>query len=100
MLAAAGQAPHYLGLVEFGRCLLSHPTHTTRHFPQPLLAAAGLAPHYLGPVEFGRCLRAAACDLLRREKLPALLEAADRELWLSWVDALIGEHVRLLHAVC
>jgi hypothetical protein len=59
--------------------------------PQSLVDEAGLGGgRYLFGAEFARALREAAKQLLRGRKLPALLEAEDGELWLTWVDAMIG----------
>ncbi|KIZ05041.1 hypothetical protein MNEG_2918 [Monoraphidium neglectum] len=57
---------------------------------QSLVDEAGLGGgRYLFGAEFARALREAAKQLLRGRKLPALLEAEDGELWLTWVDAMI-----------
>jgi hypothetical protein len=56
---------------------------------QGVVEAADLHGQYHVSAELARALREAARELLRDEKLPALAAAADRELWLSWVDALI-----------
>ncbi|KAI8464357.1 MAG: TIP-1 family-domain-containing protein [Monoraphidium minutum] len=64
-------------------------------FLQSVLEASDLHGQYhVGP-EFGRALREAAKQLLRDEKLPALAAAADRDLWLTWVDSLIDFEVKM-----
>lgn len=57
---------------------------------QSVVEAADFHGQYHIGAEFSRALREAAKQLLRDEKLPALAAAADRELWLTWVDSLIG----------
>ncbi|KIY96056.1 hypothetical protein MNEG_11906 [Monoraphidium neglectum] len=60
-----------------------------------VMEASDFHGHYHISAEFARALREAAKQLLREEKLPALAAAADRELWLTWVDSLIGFEVKM-----
>jgi hypothetical protein len=62
----------------------------TKLYLQSVMEASDFHGHYHISAEFARALREAAKQLLREEKLPALAAAADRELWLTWVDSLIG----------
>jgi len=72
----------------------THPTHPTP-LHQSVIEASSLQSYYHISVEFTRALREAAKQLLRREKLPALAVAGDQELWLTWVDGLVGECTRM-----
>lgn len=68
------------------RPFLIKPTHA----PQCVVEAADLHGGYHIAADFARALREGLKALLRADKLPALAAAAQRELWLAWVDALIG----------
>eukprot|EP00775_Hariotina_reticulata_P007466 gene7466-7676_t len=59
-------------------------------FLQGVIQAMELHSTYHIGTEFTRALREAVKQLLRMYKLPEVASAANRDLWLAWIDALIA----------